>query len=199
MMFYKKLPISKRWWSENKDVGGFAIFKSKIHHCNVREIVSDLITIMLSKKEQQGFADVEYEITWLIKYEENRPVFLMESIKMLKGENESRPSEGLMVLKGFESPRVNDALLKEYEHGHSKHFAEKQLILNTIKQLTEEGIVPTRRSICDRSGIDIGRVSNLLQSLRHKGFLDSQTTHGGRRVGRMVESFTIRKSKDESR
>jgi hypothetical protein len=102
------------------------------------------------------------------------------------------------VLEEFESPRVNDVLLKEYEHGHSKHFAEKQLILDTIKQLTEEGIVPTRRSICDRSGIDIGRVSNLLQSLRHKGFLDSQTTHGGRRVGRMVESFTIRKDKDES-
>jgi hypothetical protein len=102
------------------------------------------------------------------------------------------------VLEEFDGPRVDDALLKEYEHGHSKHFAEKQLILDTIKQLTDEGIVPTRRSICDRSGIDIGKVSNLLQSLRHKGFLDSQTTHGGRRVGRMVESFTIRKSKDES-
>ena len=87
MMFYKNLPISKSWWSENKDVNGFAIFKSKIHHCNVREIVSDLMIIMLSKKEQQGFADVEYEITWLIKYEENRPVFLMESIKMLKGKD----------------------------------------------------------------------------------------------------------------
>ena len=102
------------------------------------------------------------------------------------------------VLEEFDGPCVDDVLLKEYEHGHSKHFAEKQLILDTIKQLTEKGIVPTRRSICDRSGIDIGKVSNLLQSLRHKGFLDSQTTHGGRRVGRMVESFTIRKSKDES-
>jgi hypothetical protein len=100
------------------------------------------------------------------------------------------------ILEEFESPRVNDALLKEYEHGHSKHFAEKQLILDTIKQLTEEGIVPTRRSICDRSGIDIARVSNLLQSLRMKAILDSSMTYGGRRVGRMVESFSIRENKN---
>jgi hypothetical protein len=102
------------------------------------------------------------------------------------------------VLEEFDGPRVDDVLLKEYEHGHSKHFAEKQLILDTIKQLTEEGIVPTRRSICDRSGIDIARVSNLLQSLRLKAILDSSMTYGGRRVGRMVESFSIREGKDES-
>jgi hypothetical protein len=102
------------------------------------------------------------------------------------------------VLEEFDGPRVSDVLLKEYEHGHSKHFAEKQLILDTIKQLTEEGIVPTRRSICDRSGIDIARVSNLLQSLRLKAILDSSMTYGGRRVGRMVEFFSIREGKDES-
>ncbi len=100
------------------------------------------------------------------------------------------------VLEEFDGPRVDDVLLKEYEHGHSKHFAEKQLILDTIKQLTEEGIVPTRRSVCDRSGIDIARVSNLLQSLRLKAILDSSMTYGGRRVGRMVESFSIRDNKD---
>ena len=100
------------------------------------------------------------------------------------------------VLEEFDGPRVDDVLLKEYEHGHSKHFAEKQLILDTIKQLTEEGIVPTRRSICDRSGINIARVSNLLRSLCSKAILDSNTTYGGRRVGRMVESFSIRDNKD---
>jgi hypothetical protein len=100
------------------------------------------------------------------------------------------------VLEEFDGPRVDDVLLKEYEHGHSKHFAEKQLILDTIKQLTEEGIVPTRRSICDRSGINIARVSNLLRSLCSKAILDSNTTYGGRRVGRMVESFSIRENKD---
>jgi hypothetical protein len=56
--------------------------------------------------------------------------------------------------------------------------------------------VPTRRSICDRSGIDIARVSNLLQSLRMKAILDSSMTYGGRRVGRMVESFSIRDNKN---
>jgi hypothetical protein len=100
------------------------------------------------------------------------------------------------VLEEFDGPRVDDVLLKEYEHGHSKHFAEKQLILDAIKQLTEEGIVPTRRSICDRSGIDISKTSNLLRSLCSKAILKSNTTHGGRRVGRMVESFSIRDNKD---
>ncbi len=100
------------------------------------------------------------------------------------------------VLEEFDGPRVDDVLLKEYEHGHSKHFAEKQLILDTIKQLTEEGIVPTRRSVCDRSGIDISRTSNLLRSLCSKAILKSNTTCGGRRVGRMVESFSIRDNKN---
>jgi hypothetical protein len=100
------------------------------------------------------------------------------------------------VLEEFDGPRVDDVLLKEYEHGHSKHFAEKQLILDTIKQLTEEGIVPTRRSICDRSGIDISKTSNLLRSLCSKAILKSNTTYGGRRVGRMVESFSIRDNKN---
>jgi hypothetical protein len=100
------------------------------------------------------------------------------------------------VLEEFDGPRVDDVLLKEYEHGHSKHFSEKQLILDTIKQLTEEGIVPTRRSICDRSGIDISKTSNLLRSLCSKAILKSNTTYGGRRVGRMVESFSIRDNKN---
>ncbi len=100
------------------------------------------------------------------------------------------------ILEEFDGPSVDDVLLKEYEHGHSKHFAEKQLILDTIKQLTEEGIVPTRRSVCDRSGIDISRTSNLLRSLCSKAILKSNTTCGGRRVGRMVESFSIRDNKD---
>jgi hypothetical protein len=102
------------------------------------------------------------------------------------------------VLEEFDGPRVSDVLLKEYEHGHSKHFAEKQLILDTIKQLTEEGIVPTRRSICDRSGIDMNKTSNLLQSLCSKAILVSNTTYQCRKIGRRVESFSIRAGKDDA-
>jgi len=69
---------------------------------------------------------------------------------------------------------------------------EKDLILETIKQLNDDNIVATRKSICERSGINMVRTSNRLQSLVSDGLVDGSGMFESKETAHKVQAFAIR-------